>query len=595
MRKKAKVGSKNTGEVRYETAAIMFLDIAGFSKLTTSQTIDFRQSVLGEINKLFKKEKLEALEVNTWGDAILVATTQVFPLARIALGIRDFFDTANLARMNLPKNLTCRIALHLQEVPLCYDPVRKKIGVIGAEVTRAARVEPVVDRGKVWATKEFAAVVVRASDQTIKTDRLGQKPLAKGYGAEQLFNVRWHKEAPAPPLPSDSKPDSQQAAVFLAHLSVPANILASVADYARRSCEQALREAEKAIESVCPQALGSVKGEITSRSKDDLMVVWKFPSGGDVKRPMGFALLVTDFASSFQARIAAKLREVPIDLQDLRKVDIDIGLAFGDAGLDGNADFVKAAIERAGYLVGVSKSPGLAADLRLAPYLFMERFCAKEGKLLHKSFASNSIPVWVTQGPIRSRISKQESLSKIERALVWLRRPYGLQSPGVYEIPLTEDDMRSVFDIRMFWEREFAKDLAGRINRKELGEAYLSPIAETIQQMSAMIGSIAAGNSAKWKELGISFHGQIAKLSHVDEGQQREEFNRLIYDFTNAVYPYAIADPEGGLGGGAQTVADEHRIIFDCICKGDLLGAAEAAELHIRNHYDRALAGVLAK
>jgi DNA-binding GntR family transcriptional regulator len=395
---------------------------------------------------------------------------------------------------------------------------------------------------------------------------------------------------------------SQEAAVCLVHLSFPPNCQSHIVEHANALCEEALKGVKQAImESVPPKGLDYIGPVIRSRPSDDTMVVWRLPSGGDAAaRQMVLALRVVDFVGRFQAVLFKKFEMAPVVWPDLRKVKVAIGLSFGDAPkhrskLDGSADFMEELIKEAEHLLPMAEGQGLAVDLRLAPHVFMERVCSGEGELSLESFKPAPIPVWVTRNFVRSRTSRQESRRKIATALKWLRAPYKTQSnPDAFEISLTEDDMNSVFDIRMFWERKFAEDLAGRIRGRKLPKRDLNPIELTIRNMNKIIkgqGRIAGKDGIageKWKKLGAAFHEHIAKLSHHSEGRQRAQFTRLICNFTKPVYEYAIV---GRLD--ARAVVTEHQKIFGCIRYGNIPAAGNAAEQHVRNHYERASEGVL--
>ena len=87
-----------------------------------------------------------------------------------------------------------RIGLHWAEVHIGYDPIRKCDGVVGASVNLPARIEPIVPVNHIYATKQFIGALDATPDPAIAWDEVGSTELAKGWGNELLFNLRWKTE-----------------------------------------------------------------------------------------------------------------------------------------------------------------------------------------------------------------------------------------------------------------------------------------------------------------------------------------------------------------------------------------------------------------
>jgi class 3 adenylate cyclase len=176
--------------------ALMFSDVAGFSKLNEAQLGVFLTSVLPEIANLLKKYRNNFIELNTWGDAIVIATADPYALAHFALDLRDFFLNKNWSAIHLPQELSSRIALHTGVIFTGDDPIRGINGIIGTQVNLAARIEPVTPPGEVWATQEFRSMINTATDPALAFDELGERPLAKKFGSARLYRLRRHHDAP---------------------------------------------------------------------------------------------------------------------------------------------------------------------------------------------------------------------------------------------------------------------------------------------------------------------------------------------------------------------------------------------------------------
>jgi hypothetical protein len=91
-----------------------------------------------------------------------------------------------------------RIGLHTGPVTLCVDPVIRQITFTGSHVSHAARIEPMVREGEVWATEAFMSYATIANharkqrgEETLEFgfDYLGQIDFAKNYGRYPLFRL----------------------------------------------------------------------------------------------------------------------------------------------------------------------------------------------------------------------------------------------------------------------------------------------------------------------------------------------------------------------------------------------------------------------
>ena len=180
-------------------AGIMFLDVKNFSALTAPQLTKFVDVILPEIAETIEANRDELLDANTWGDAIVVISKDTLTTAKIALAIRDYFKHQNLEAKGLPKNLLARISVHVGRTEQAYDPIRQREGIFGPDLTVAARIEPIVVPGEVWATREFASTLNHVlQSERLAFDELGSQQLAKGFrGKHELLRLRRESEGPS--------------------------------------------------------------------------------------------------------------------------------------------------------------------------------------------------------------------------------------------------------------------------------------------------------------------------------------------------------------------------------------------------------------
>lgn len=325
------------------------------------------------------------------------------------------------------------------------------------------------------------------------------------------------------------------------------------------------------------------------------MLVWEYPIDDQARMRVEteLALLIVDFLGHLQRKFYADMealgrrRVVPND--PLRGLRLSIALSCGKAWKRVSA-FGNTLVDYAGLPVNEATQllqqalpfGGFVASLHLEPYLFMERLCARQGRIEHTFLAqtNNVISFWVLEGRqvILKRRAKGDLLKDLKKACAWLRDPYPSVSGSV---PLGEDDAMFVFELRETWEPRFASDLAQRVHQKGVSGAELDSIELTIAEMGTMLQSgEPVVETKEWSDLGLAFHSKIAEFSDLNESRERTTFVEEIYKLTLPVYAYATSDP--------SLVLKQHREIFEAIKAGDPGAAGELVESHLRDHYGRA-------
>lgn len=172
--------------------SILFADIEKFSDLKKSfEHKQYIKEVLTRIGDALWKEEHKPEQANTWGDGIVAFFGSVTNAVRCALRLRDTFRTTSWTDMGLP-DLKIRISLHTGEVFVGYNPVRKEKELIGTEINRAARLEPIVAPNHVYSTKAFAD---SCKVDKVRFKSLGKIPLAKGWGEEEINVVGWKHDS----------------------------------------------------------------------------------------------------------------------------------------------------------------------------------------------------------------------------------------------------------------------------------------------------------------------------------------------------------------------------------------------------------------
>jgi class 3 adenylate cyclase len=185
--------TREASDPKRKFVAVLFSDVKDYSKLNETQLETFSQVVFPHISEFLKDHEDKILELNTWGDAIILVSEDVSFVARFALHLRDFYRNENWARHSLPE-LNCRIGLHSGHVFIVDDPLRRQTAISGKQITLAARIEPITPVGDVFATDFFVSVLEQNPDPTIAYDDAGVWSLAKAYGDQHLNRLRRHHE-----------------------------------------------------------------------------------------------------------------------------------------------------------------------------------------------------------------------------------------------------------------------------------------------------------------------------------------------------------------------------------------------------------------
>jgi hypothetical protein len=169
--------------------AMLFCDVAGFSRLTDEQTVRFNDRVLGALAAVLDRRP-DLLGSNSWGDAVTAVFADAGSAATCALELQAALGSLDLAAEGLAGHLALRLGAHLGPVFTVWDPVRRLRSHTGSHVSRTARIEPVTPPGAVYVTEAFAAALLVAGRGDFACDYVGHLPAAKGYGRLRMHRLR---------------------------------------------------------------------------------------------------------------------------------------------------------------------------------------------------------------------------------------------------------------------------------------------------------------------------------------------------------------------------------------------------------------------
>ena len=174
---------------RRSLKSLVFADIKGFSQIPEAYTPRFAEVFLGTCKRLLDALDERAVDANTRGDGIFLVFEQPADAASFAVRLQRAIADIDWTRLGLPAETTARIGLHTGPVFETDDPVMGKRTFYGTHVNRAARLEPVVQPGHIFATEAFAASLVASGDERFACHYIGTLPLAKQFGEARLYRI----------------------------------------------------------------------------------------------------------------------------------------------------------------------------------------------------------------------------------------------------------------------------------------------------------------------------------------------------------------------------------------------------------------------
>jgi class 3 adenylate cyclase len=176
--------------LEHRLCSFLFADVKGFGGLRETQMPQFVQSVIKMIAAAVKASNAKPLVLNTWGDGLLVVTESPGDVAEIGLRLVE----GTRARPGERRRFSFRVGLHCG--PAFYlpnDPITGKSNVYGADVNRAARIEPVTKPGQVWASRAFVVMAAALNAEGLRFEDQGEFQLPKNSGMLRLSRITRRK------------------------------------------------------------------------------------------------------------------------------------------------------------------------------------------------------------------------------------------------------------------------------------------------------------------------------------------------------------------------------------------------------------------
>lgn len=172
-----------------EIKAMLFADVKNFSKLREELTPLFFVHFLNEVAGAIRGAGQKPIFCNTWGDGLYAVFAAVPDAAEFSLSLIERVARVDWQQLGLPADTTVRVGVHAGPVYRHNDPIIERVNFFGSHVNRAARIEPVTLPGCVYASEQFAALLVNKSDHAFACEYIGIEDLAKGYDRMPLYRL----------------------------------------------------------------------------------------------------------------------------------------------------------------------------------------------------------------------------------------------------------------------------------------------------------------------------------------------------------------------------------------------------------------------
>ena len=180
-------GAAPPGNASRAVRSIIFTDFKGFSKIGEAELPYFWEDVMGGVAAVIERHRDEVLCRNTWGDALFAVTASASAAAHIALELQEALVELALARFGEEAGM--RVSVHLGPVYSLTDPVTGVPTVLGEEVNRTARIEPVTPVGQVYVSESFGAILAMEQPGQFRLSYVGRVKLAKAHGELGMYRL----------------------------------------------------------------------------------------------------------------------------------------------------------------------------------------------------------------------------------------------------------------------------------------------------------------------------------------------------------------------------------------------------------------------
>ena len=169
--------------------SILFADFVGYSKLEDAFTPYFVYELLQSVAKKLKGLDAQPEVLNTWGDAIFAVFDKPDHLIKFALTLHKAVLETEWSKKNLSTQTNIRIALHAGPVFVGHDPITHQPNAYGTHIARAARMEPITLPGCIYASEQFASLLLVQAGDRYRCHYVGKLDLPKNFGTQEMYQI----------------------------------------------------------------------------------------------------------------------------------------------------------------------------------------------------------------------------------------------------------------------------------------------------------------------------------------------------------------------------------------------------------------------
>lgn len=182
--------------------SMLFADLTGFGRLNDKEVVSVLRHILTPLSSTLNKAGSQLTHLDSWGDGLFAVFNDVVLAARTALALQEEMLKVDLAKVGLPETISLRIGIHCGPAMYATDPVTKRPGVFGAEVSYAAGIEPMAVPGAILASEVFASILLLHSTDTFACTYAGRCQLKGMTTPSRLYSVTEScpKDVPVPAL-----------------------------------------------------------------------------------------------------------------------------------------------------------------------------------------------------------------------------------------------------------------------------------------------------------------------------------------------------------------------------------------------------------
>jgi class 3 adenylate cyclase len=176
-------------EAPQQICAMVFADVVGFSRLREREIPKFAERYLSCAMETVRSLKTVPLAKNTWGDGLYLVFDSMRDAGLFSIDFRDKVVGTPWQQLGFEYPLNVRIGVHAGPVYRIYDGIFGQWTYTGFHVTRAARLEPSTDPGKVFASLTFVALAAAERVDDFACRPAGRRSLVKGAGELSVFEL----------------------------------------------------------------------------------------------------------------------------------------------------------------------------------------------------------------------------------------------------------------------------------------------------------------------------------------------------------------------------------------------------------------------